>query len=95
MVDATTWHILDATADDWESLDQIEKHVQCWCGPIGREAIAAVICNLLGLGLFDEMQGRDVVSADVLDRPIEFWFRMTERGREFWESAALNYRADG
>ena len=48
------WHVLDATADDWESFAQILPHVNQWLGKTEREFVANVIQELVSLDLLEE-----------------------------------------
>ena len=81
MLDSLSWEVMNATADDWESLHQIMSRVCEFCGQVEPAAMAELIATLVDNGLMEEMQGRIVQSTDVLADPIDFWFRMTPMGR--------------
>ena len=85
-----TFWIMDATADDWESLDQIQPVVDEWWAPTPRRVVAEEIVRLVGAGLFEEMphqdRGDDELSAEaIIADPTRFWFGMTVEGRRHWE----------
>jgi len=91
MPDALTWYVMDATADDWESLEQILPHVNRFCDPADAGMIAKTVARLVSEGLMEEMQHSPVDIEAVLQDPIEYWFRMTKRGREIWEAERVKY----
>jgi hypothetical protein len=93
-MDPLTWYVMDATADDWESLEQILPHVRACHGPIEPSALAVIIAHLIREGLMEEMQHPIIDPAVVVADPIEFWFRMTQRGRKLWDSEGTNFRHD-
>lgn len=82
-----TFWIMNATADDWESLDQIQPAVEQGWEPTPRVILAEEIVRLVQVGLLDEMPHRDrgngmlSVPAIVAD-PMHYWFRMTAEGRK-------------
>ena len=81
---------MDATAGDWESLDQIQPVVDRWWVPTPRPAVAEEIVRLVRAGLFEEMPHRDrgdeeLSAAAIVADPMRFWFGMTARGRKQWE----------
>lgn len=77
--------VMDATADDWESLEQIHPAVNKWWQPTEPSAVAEEMIRLLFAGLLEVMpRVPDNLSA-VLAEPLEFWFRMTPAGRAQWE----------
>ncbi len=56
--------------------------------------IANVISRLMCEGVMEEMQHESVAtSKSVLDDPIEYWFRMTPKGRAIWDSEGVLWRA--
>ena len=91
MLDSLTFHVMNATADDWESLEQILPQVRESCGPVESIAVAELIAQLVNEGLLQEMRNPVIDPAAVLANPIDFWFRMTVRGRSVWESAIESY----
>lgn len=94
-MDSLSWHVMDATADDWESLEQILPHVREYHGPVEPTAIAEAIARLVRDGLMEEMRGTAVNPVAIAADPIEFWFRMTARGRMEWDSAGAQVSRRG
>jgi hypothetical protein len=84
---------MDATADDWESLEQILPHVREAHGPVEAIAVAEVIARLMVGGLMEEMQHASVRPRAVVSEPIGYWFRMTPRGRVLWDAEGEHWRA--
>jgi hypothetical protein len=81
---------MDATADDWESVDQIQPVVDQWWEPTPRLVVADEIVKLVRSGLFEEMphEGRgdeELSAAAIVADPMRFWFGMTTQGRKQWE----------
>jgi hypothetical protein len=85
---------MNATADDWESLDQIVPEVRRFHGPAQPAVVAQAIIRLVNDGLLEEMRGGAVEVEPMLREPVEFWFRMTGQGRTVWEAEATQH-ADG
>lgn len=94
MLNALQWEVMNATADDWESLEQILPQVVRFCGPTDRSLIAETVVELLRDGLMEEMHHPDLIAAEILRDPIEYWFRMTLRGRELWDTEGHTYRSE-
>jgi hypothetical protein len=94
MLDSLSWHIMDATADDWESLEQILPHIHEFHNSIEPSVVAEVVAHLVREGLMEEMRHRTVEPASVVADPIEFWFRMTPRGRAIWGAEGGRFRGD-
>jgi hypothetical protein len=55
-LDATTWHIMDAMADDWESIVQIRPYVEEFCGPTPEESIFDTLRSLHADDLIEIME---------------------------------------
>ncbi len=83
---------MDATADDWESLEQILPQVQRFHGAVAPPEVAEVIVRLVRDGLMEEMQHGSIDAQEVVREPVEYWFRMTPLGRSLWESEGARYR---
>jgi len=94
-MDSLTWHVMNATADDWESVEQILSQVREWHGPVEPSSIANVAARLVRDGLMEEMRQPVIDPVAVVANPIEFWFRMTPRGREAWDSEGARFRGEG
>jgi hypothetical protein len=95
-----TFWIMDAMADDWESLDQIQPVVDRWWQATPRIAVAEEIVRLVQSGLLEEMphqdRGNDDLSAaSVVAEPSRFWFGMTTTGRQQWEQEAKTIDVSG
>lgn len=93
-MDSLMWHVMDATADDWESLEQILPHVREFQGPIEASAIAKLIAQLVAEGLMEEEQHSNPDPVAVLSDPTRFWFGMTSKGRELWDQHGTQYRGE-
>ena len=82
--------IMDATADDWESLDQIQPVVDKLWESTPRPEVAGEIVMLVRAGLLEEMPHQDrgdeeLSAAAIVADPMRFWFVMTAQGRKRWE----------
>jgi hypothetical protein len=102
-LDQIDWETLNATADDWESLETIYRSLNRAedrggaLGPVGQsgpllEVVADGIRQLVEGGflearLLDTPDQRTAISAD-LSYIWRAWFRMTPAGRAAWEAAA-------
>ena len=80
------WRIMDATADDWESLEQIVLHFRRWYGGAEPSELADGIAQLVSGGLMEEMDGRAFTPHDLVREPAELWFGMDLTGRRLWET---------
>lgn len=90
--DSLTWHIMDAMADDWESIAQIESHVIRYHGPVERNAIVETLRRLHGDSLVRIMDENGCGTDSFPDVPETAWFSMTDAGRELWDIAGPKYR---
>ncbi len=91
-LDPVAWHVMDATADDWESVEQIIPDVERWLGPQDRQEIEIVIQVLLEKGLFEIMP---LASPSTRGTPSDIrplWFGMTTEGRRLWDRDGAFYR---
>jgi hypothetical protein len=93
MLDSLAWHVMDATADDWESLEQILPHVRETHGPAEAVVVAESIVRLMVEGLMEEMRHATVSPQAIVCNPIDYWFRMTPRGRAIWDTDGGHWRA--
>ncbi len=94
MTDAISWEVLNATADDWESLEQVHPAVCRFVAPVSEGIVASVIARLVRDGLMEEMSGGVIDPAAIAANPTEFWFRMTPHGREVWEAEAARFQSE-
>jgi len=84
VVDRLSWEVLNATADDSESLEQIVPAVCHLVSEANVSAVAAAVSRLEESGLL----GRRTAPGE-LDG--EGWFHMTATGRAAWLAAADRY----
>jgi hypothetical protein len=94
ILDQWQWHVMDAMADDWESIVQIRPHVVEHCGATTDQQIFDVLRDLRQAGLVRLMDadgyGTDAFPADAHDH----WFSMTESGMSLWDSEGHKYRGE-
>ena len=93
-LDKPSFFLMDATADDWESLEQIMPVVAEYAGVTDSSRVAGLIVELLADGLLEEMKHTPVTPQMIVQTPIEFWFAMTPAGRALWTSEAHKYEHD-
>lgn len=96
-LDEFTFHAMNAMADDWESLDQIEPQIERFVGSADRRRIAQLLVELNAEGLVIEMQRQPyqhLTANMILQNPMEFWFAMTSAGRALWKSEGHKYEDD-
>jgi hypothetical protein len=75
---------MNATADDWESLEQIHPHVNHYWRVVEASTVAEEIIRLLAVGMFEVMPKAPPNAEAILAEPVEYWFRMTPAGRAEW-----------
>jgi hypothetical protein len=83
--------VMNATADDWESLEQIMPDAIECCDVSDRSTVVRVIVTLVEEGLLEEMRKRPITSELILQNPIEYWFAMTASGRSLWATETRKY----
>jgi len=93
-LDSQTWHIMDATADDWESIDQIRPHVLTFHGHVSDAAIFATLRILHDQGLIKLMDDKGHSAKHFPKDPHAFWFSMTETGRQLWDAEGTKYQKE-
>jgi hypothetical protein len=93
-LDQLTWHVMDAMADDWESIAQIRPHVHHYCGEASDEQIVAVLRELHKNNLVEIMQVPEQSGDIFRTHPEECWFGMTDAGRRLWDAEGAKYRDD-
>ena len=81
MFDSLAWELMNATADDRESLEQLVSQVRRFRGSVDPATAAEVVAGLVGEGLMEEMRGVTIEPAAVVADPSDYWFRMTPTGR--------------
>jgi len=96
-IDEFTFHIMNAMADDWESLDQIVPDIEQIFGSVDRSEVVRLLVRLVSEDLVQEMKivkYESLISEMILKSPSRFWFTMTDKGRAFWDSEAPKYFDD-
>jgi hypothetical protein len=93
-LDKRSFWLMNATADDWESLEQIAPEVEKFAGITDSSEVAQLIVDLVADGLLEEMKHTRITPQMLLQTPIEFWFAMTPAGRALWDSEAHKYEHD-
>ena len=94
-LDEFTWYIMDAMADDWESLDQIVPHIEHFVGSTDRSRVALLLVDLVSEGELQEMKlspEQQLTTEMIMKTPIKYWFSMTPHGRALWDSEGHKYR---
>ncbi len=85
-LDSLTWHIMDAMADDWESIEQIRPHVDRFHGQVDDSQIFEVLQDLCDSKLVEFMDGNGYGTDKFPEDARPYWFAMTERGKVLWDS---------
>ena len=80
-LDSLTFFVLNAMADDWESIVQIEPHVKEYQGPATREQIFEAIRGLHAGGFLRAMDENGYGIEGYPVEPDTAWFSMTDTGR--------------
>jgi hypothetical protein len=93
-MDSLTWHVMDALADDWESIAQIRPHLLQHCGQASDLQIFGIL-RQLHVERFIEIMKVPGQPEDVFEtQPQACWFGMTALGRAHWDSEGAKYRDD-
>ena len=90
-LDKLSFYVMNATADDWESLEQIMPQVEEFTGVADSSRVARLIVELVAEGLLEEMKHIPVAPHMIIQTPIEYWFAMTARGRALWDAESQKY----
>ena len=91
-LDSQMWHIMDATADDWESIEQIHPHVLKYHGDVSSDSIYAALKMLHADGLIKVLDNTGSYTELFPDNPSNCWFTMTEKGRDLWDTEGIKYQ---
>jgi len=94
-LNSTEWEILNATADDWENLEQIFQQLNSGDGRLREAAhslreVADGICNLVESGSLEarsEAGGAIAPIGNEKSYVWRGWFRMSPQGREAWAAS--------
>ncbi len=90
--DSLTWHIMDAMADDWESIEQIQPHVNRFHGQVDDDQIFQILKDLCDNKLVKIMDGNGYGTDKFSEDSRLCWFKMTEIGKLLWDSEGYQYR---
>ena len=82
---------MDATADDWESIEQIRPHVLKYHGNVSSDSIYAALKMLHADGLIKVMDNTGSYTDLFPDNPSNCWFTKTEKGRDLWDTEGIKY----
>jgi hypothetical protein len=92
--DALTWYVMDATADDWESIAQVIPDVEDFLGPQDPAEIRRIILRLFEEGLFEMMPLEGLTMESLQTDFDRCWFSMTTEGRRLWDEDGIHYRTE-
>jgi hypothetical protein len=93
-LDSQTWLIMDAMADDWESIEQIRPHVSELNGHVSDDAISVTLRTLHDQGLIRIMDDNGNSVSDFPKDPTTCWFSITNNGRTLWDTQGVKYREE-
>lgn len=91
-LDSTTWHILLAMADDWESIVQIQGTLRRFGFHITDEAVFNTLRELHREGYIKIMDPDGSATDQFPDDPTEYWFYFTSAGEQLWASGEAQFR---
>lgn len=89
---ALEWHVMDSMADDWESMVQILPHVAKYCGTTPNQRIFDILQQIHRFALIRIMAADGYRIDGFPADPRDFWFSMTDSGRELWDAEGHKYR---
>ncbi len=93
-LDSLTFYTLNAMADDWESIVQIESQVTQFHGPVARDAIFDVLRRLYDAGHLRAMDENGHGTDGYPTSPKAAWFSMTDSGRALFEENCAHFCDD-
>jgi hypothetical protein len=93
-LDKLQWHIMDAMADDWESIEQIRPHVAKYCGNVLDHQIFVQLRDLHRHGFVRLMDENGYGKDDFPAEAGKYWFDMTDAGRALWDSEGFKHRTE-
>lgn len=92
------WLILDATADDFESIVQIAADIRSDLPQTSRAEIALHIIGLLRSRFLRQLEPGEISLEDLLSVPERlqppFWFGMSASGADAWEQSATEFGSE-
>ncbi len=83
---------MDAMADDWESIEQIQPHVNRFHGQVDDDQIFQILKDLCDNKLVKIMDGNGYGTDKFSEDSRLCWFKMTEIGKLLWDSEGYKYR---
>jgi len=90
-VDLLAWHIMEATADDWESVDQIIPEVEGRIGVQDPVMFHKVILELFENEFLELMPMTGITQQTLKDDPKKCWLTMSAKGRRVWNENSIHY----
>ena len=91
-LDSLTWHVMDAMAEDWESIAQIRPHVLQYCGGVtSNERIFQILRQLHENELIKIMDEDGYGASSFPSDPSECWFCMSDTGKALWQAEGSKY----
>ncbi len=90
-LDSLTFYTLNAMADDWESIVQIEPQVNEFHGRATRHEIFEAIRSLHAGGYLRAMDENGYGLNGYPEEQETAWFSMTDAGRELFEENIVYY----
>jgi hypothetical protein len=90
-IDSLTFFTLNAMADDWESIVQIEPQVNEYHGPATHQQIFGAIRDLYVGGYLRAMDENGYETSRYPDDEKSAWFSMTDAGRRLFEENIAYY----
>jgi hypothetical protein len=92
------WLVLDATADDFESVVQILPHVRTDLPGASNLDVARAILDLLQRRYLQQLESTDISLHELMSahehQDAPFWFGMTTLGADAWERSAPDFGAE-
>jgi len=93
-MDSLTWYVMDALADDWESIEEIRPHIAEYHGSASDREIFDTLRALHARDLVRLMDENGYGTGEFPDDPNGYWFSMTEAGRALWDAEGEKYRSE-
>ncbi len=90
-IDLLAWHIMEATADDWESVDQIITEVEGRIGVQDPVMFHKVILELFENEFLELMPMTGITQQTLKDDPKKCWLTMYTKGRSVWNKYSIHY----
>lgn len=94
VISSLTWHVMDALADDWESIEQIRPCVLQFVGATPDEEIFRTLRMLHDSQYIRLMNDSGNADDCFPDDPSHYWFSMTDAGRAIWDDEGVLFRGE-